>query len=386
MDFSKENKISETKNIHNNVTKKKGKFKYIVLIGILLIIGYFIVKYNAIITNILNPKNLHSEISKNVTLSSQYNLNGKLYFVKNNNLWEISGHNAHKITTSGNISDIAISKNGKHVAFVTFHLNFSNLHQMNINGKNDVRITNWRNPNINYEAWSATPTYSPNGQYIAYMTNIRKLITGIPRAGLGVWMLPSNSRFNSYSSQLQGEKELTIPTRYTGGDAGVTWPNSNFLLYTYYIYYTGIAQPDSQIMLYDFSTQQSYPVTPTISEAMEPRLSPNGKYLSFTQRTGNNGNYLYTMQFNFNSILNHTETSSFNTYKSTLQLVNQGVNSHPTWSPKGNNLSFITLSNGSFDIAVKHVNYKNNGQLKFGQLKYITKSSNIDSTSKMYWL
>ena len=388
MDFSKENKISNIKNSNTiNIKEKKKrkfKFRYILLIFVVIII-YYIVKYNVIITDILNPKQLGSSISKNVTLTNQYNLNGQLYFVKNNNLWRIAGITSRQITHINNVSDIAVSKNGKKVSYVSFHTNYSNLHQMNINGTNDVRITNWSNPNINNNVWSATPAYSPNGQYISYLANIGKQITGVPIAGLGVWMIHSNSVFTSYYNQVYNEANLITPTSYTGGDADLTWPNNNYLLYTYYIYYTNTPQPNSQIMLYDFSTQQSYPVTPVASNAMEPRLSPNGKYLAYTRRIGNNSNYLYIMDFNLNSILNNTENSSFNTYKSTSQLVNAGVNSQPTWSPNGNHLAFISLNNNSFDIALKSIKYKSN-KLLFGSLKYLTVSSNVDSTSKMYWL
>ncbi len=383
MDFNNRNNI---KNMSNKNTKKGKKILgYGVFLILIVFIAYILLKYGTIIESILNPKNIGFSISKNVTLSNQYNLNGRLYFVKNNNMWYITGNTTHKVTNTNNVSDIGISKNGKQVTYVSFHTNYSDLRQMNINGTNNTQLTDWQSQYIQNEAWSATPAYEPNGNYIAYDTNIRKLITGIPRAGLGVWMFKNGTTFPSYSSQIYNETELTIPTRYTGGDADVTWPNNNFLLYTYYIYYTGIAQPDSQIMLYDFNTNQSYPVTPVTSEAMEPRLSPNEKYLAFTERKGNNSNYLYVMKFDLNSILNNTEQSSFSNYKNTLQLISNGINAQPTWSPNGKNIAFIKLNGNSFDIAAKSIQNKK-GKLKFGNLTYITTNSEIDSTSKMYWL
>ena len=213
MDFSVENKNSNIKNSNTikirEIKKRKFKFRYILLILIILI-GYFIIKYNVIITDILNPKQLGISISKNVTLTNQYSLNGELYFVKNNNLWRIAGITSHQITHTNNVSDIAVSKNGAKVSYVTFYTNYSNLHQMNINGTNDIRMTDWANSNINNNAWSATPAYSPNGQYISYLTNINKLITGVPIAGLGIWMIPSNASFNSYNSQIYNETNLVV--------------------------------------------------------------------------------------------------------------------------------------------------------------------------------
>ncbi len=382
------------KNYRQNTTDKKHKFKikYIILILVLAIFVYLVIRYFSLLSAILNPKALQSYNTKTVNLTNSYNLKGNLYFVKNNNLWDITGKKAIQITHTNDISDIAISKNGKKVAYVHFHTNFSNLYQMNINGTNVTRIVNWRDPNINNELWSATPTYSPNGQYIAYLTNLEKIFTGVHVAGMGIFQISANQTYLSSDQALgpnyYGETDLVNPNPYTGGDAGVTWPNPNFILYTSYIYWTAnLAQPDSQIMLYDFATGQSYPVTPLKSEAMQPRLSPNGKYLAFLERKGNNNANLYTMKFNLQNILTHTETSSFNTYKKTLQTVYVGIESHPTWSPSGNNLAFMTLTNNSFDIAVVRVtinNKKNN--LNFSDLQHVTRGSTLDSTSKMYWM
>ncbi len=382
------------KNYRQNTTDKKHKFKikYIILILVLAIFVYLVIRYFSLLSAILNPKALQSYNTKTVNLTNSYNLKGNLYFVKNNNLWDITGKKAIQITHTNDISDIAISKNDKKVAYVHFHTNFSNLYQMNINGTNVTRIVNWRDPNINNELWSATPTYSPNGQYIAYLTNLEKIFTGVHVAGMGIFQISANQTYLSSDQALgpnyYGETDLVNPNPYTGGDAGVTWPNPNFILYTSYIYWTAnLAQPDSQIMLYDFATGQSYPVTPLKSEAMQPRLSPNGKYLAFLERKGNNNANLYTMKFNLQNILTHTETSSFNTYKKTLQTVYVGIESHPTWSPSGNNLAFMTLTNNSFDIAVVRVtinNKKNN--LNFSDLQHVTRGSTLDSTSKMYWM
>ncbi|MCL4393059.1 hypothetical protein M1145_02875 [Patescibacteria group bacterium] len=357
--------------------KKQRKFKIsrIILIIIVLGIVFIIYKYQNVINTILSPKSFTNTQSKYVT-STSYKINGTLYFLKGGNLWSIHGNSNKKITNINNMSDLAISKNGKNIEYTVVHTNYSNLHQMNINGTGGIKITNWINPHIGNEVWSATPTFSPNGLYIAYLTNLRKIFTGIPRASLGIWMIKTNRVYPSY----YGETELTIPTKYTGGDAGVTWPNQNFLLYTEYIYTTNIAQPDSQIMLYDFATNTSYPVTPISSEAIEPRLSPNEKYLAFVGRRHNNDSYLYVMNFNLAQILQNTETSKFLNYKNTLKLVNTGINAQPTWSPNSKSIAFINLVNNSFDIAIKNI--KNN---KFGKIHYLTQNSNIDSTSKMFW-
>lgn len=363
--------------MENKRIKKKNniKFKHIFLAIIVIIIVFIVYKYQNTINTILSPHSLITTQSKNVTATS-YKINGTLFFLKGGNLWSINGNKTSKITSLNNMSDLAISKNQKTVEYTVVHTNYSNLHQMNINGTHDTRITNWINPHIGNEVWSATPTFSPNGAYIAYLSNLRKIFTGIPRASLGIWMINANQVYPYY----YGEKELTIPTKYTGGDAGVTWPNQNFLLYTQYIYTTNIVQPDSQIMLYDFSNNTSYPVTPVSSEAMEPRLSPNGQYLAFVERKHNNDSYLYIMKFDLAQILTNTQSSNFPNYKNTLKLVNIGINAHPTWSPNNKSIAFINLVGNSFDIAIKNI--KNN---KFGKIHYLTQNSNIDSTSKMFW-
>ncbi len=376
MDFNIQNKTKEVK-------KKRYSWGLLVALILVILLGIFI-KYENIILNILNPKNIGQSISKNVNTENIYPIKGSLYFVKNNNLWYIKGIKAHKVTNTNNVSDIAISKNGVKVSYVTFHTNYSNLHEMNINGTNNRRITQWSNPNIANNAWSATPTFSPDGQYIAYLSNIEDLLTGVPIASLGVWMIPSNAVFPTYGSQLYNETLLIKANPYTGGDAGLNWPNNNFLLYTSYIYYTNTPQPNSQIMLYDFNTQQSYPVTPVSSDAMQPRLSPNENYLAFTKRVGNNSNYLYLMKFNLNNILTHTENSNFNTYNNKI-LVQNGITSEPVWSPSGNSIAFSYFNNNSFDIFLKNIIIKKN-KLSTGKLIQITSNSSIDSTSKMYWL
>ncbi|MHB8443195.1 MAG: TolB family protein [Patescibacteria group bacterium] len=390
-----ETNTMDYKNYRRNTINKKHifKIKYIFLILVVVIFVYLVIRYFSLLSAILNPKSLQSYNTKTVNLTNAYNLKGRLYFVKNNNLWEITGKKVKQVTYTNDVSDIAISKNGQKVAYIHFHTNFSNLYQMNINGTGITRVVNWRDPNINNELWSATPTYSPNGQYIAYLTNLEKIFTGVDIAGMGIFQISANKTYQSPDQQISGpnyygETDLVNPNPFTGGDAGVTWPNSNFILYTSYIYWTAnLAQPDSQIMLYDFQTGQSYPVTPLKSEAMQPRLSPNGKYLAFLERKGNNNANLYTMQFNLQNILTHTETSSFTTYKKTLQTVYVGMESHPTWSPSGNSLAFMTLSNNSFDIAVIKVtvNHKTN-KLNFSDLQHVTRGSTLDSTSKMYWL
>ena len=379
MDEVRKQKIAS----RNIVRKGQFKFRYVILILILVFIGYIYLRYHKIINEILNPKSISSTQSNKVNLT--YRVPGNMYFVKSGNLWKISGNNIKQITKTGYVSDIAISPDQQSVYFSKFGQNSSNLYKMNINGSNIEKITNYPAPEYVNGAWwngiySVSPAFSPNGQNLVYSTNLEQVFTLDPVASLGLYEINNNQVYNGY----YGQTQLTQPNPYTGGDTDPTWPNQNFILYTHYVYLTNIAQPDSQIMLYYIPNGQSYPVTPLSSEAMQPALSSQEKYLAFIRRQGENNANLYVMKFDLGAIL--SDTNQYNDiYNNTLDLVKKGIEAQPAWSPYGPNLAFLNLSQNSFDIVVTGIKTNKMGKINTGSIVNITKQSNIDSTSKFYW-
>ena len=379
MDEMRKQKIAK----RNIGSKTQFKFRYVVFILILALLGYAYLRYHKIINEILNPKSISSTQSNKVNLT--YKVPGNMYFVKSGNLWKISGHSTQQITKSGYVSDIAISPNQKEVYFVKFGQDSSDLFKMNTNGSNLEKITNYPAPVYIDNAWgngiyTVSPALSPDGKYIVYATNLGQIFTGVPIASLGLFQIDAGKIYTGY----YGQTQLTQPNAYTGGDTDPTWPEQNFILYTHYVYMTNIAQPDSQIMLYYIPNGQSYPVTPLSSEAMQPSLSSGGKYLAFIRRQGENNANLYVIKFDIGAILSGTDQYK-NVYNNTLDLVKKGIEAQPVWSPYGPNLAFLNLSNNSFDIAVTGIKITEMGKISAGSIVNITTKSNIDSTSKIYW-
>jgi Tol biopolymer transport system component len=117
---------------------------------------------------------------------------------------------------------------------------------------------------------------------------------------------------------------------------------------------------------------------------MQPALSSNENYLAFIRRQGENNANLYVIKFDLGAILSNTNQYK-NVYNNTLDLVKNGIEAQPVWSPYGPNLAFLNLSNNSFDIAVTGIKTTEMGKISTGSIVNITKQSNIDSTSKIYW-
>ncbi len=380
MDEMRKQKIAK----RNIGSKTQFKFRYVVFILILVLLGYVYLRYHKIINEILNPKSISSTQSNKVNLT--YKVPGNMYFVKSGNLWKISGHSTQQITKSGYVSDIAISPNQQEVYFVKFGQDSSDIFKMGINGENLEQVTNYPSPQYINGVWwngiySVSPTFSPDGQNLVYSTNLEQVFTLNPVASLGLYEINNSQVYNGY----YGQTQLTQPNAYTGGDTDPTWPEQNFILYTHYVYMTNIAQPDSQIMLYYIPNGQSYPVTPLSSEAMQPSLSSGGKYLAFIRRQGENNANLYVIKFDIGAILSGTDQYK-NVYNNTLDLVKKGIEAQPVWSPYGPNLAFLNLSNNSFDIAVTGIKTSKTGKISSGSIVNVTKQSNIDSTSKIAWM
>jgi Tol biopolymer transport system component len=373
--------------------KSKGCLIFLIIIAIILLgIVALSIRYEKTLGDILGfvTKQNAQTINGKINLANNVSVNGAIYFVKNKNLWKISGSNITQVTTSGKIDEATVSPDGTTVIYSTLDNNFANMYEMNTTTGTITALDTQLNGNANIYnyLWYVDGAISSNDKEIALLSDKAKFATGV-------------SDLSVYSMNLATPKvmkQITQGNPYTGGDQDpVFYPlNDNYLVYNKYVYYTDTQpQPYSELHVMDIAHQQSYLISDAGAGTLQPSFSSDGKYLVFAKRdtndsVANQNTSIYIMPFNIAKFQGTTPQQAFAADYAQKVLVHQGLDSMPVFSPNNNQIAFIEEDNGTFDLYRINISLTNSKtgalQIKTSDLVPITQESEITSTSRISWI
>lgn len=259
----------------------------------------------------------------------------------------------------------SISPDGMQIVYARFDEGFSDLYKLDIaDPGNPVALTKNRpladTGSQDYTAsalWSMQPAWSPNGERIAYTSDVHTEYPGL------FSMDPAGDNTRKLEHLDHSTQAVEHPTWSPDGTKIAV---ANYLT----------RNAKGQIWSLDTETGRWIELTDSKDGAYDPAWSPDGEWMAFTMRDGTSNN-IYVVPTNAEK---WTED-----YPTPIQLTTDGASRAPAWSPDGSRLAYISLKDGSFDMYTADVQLDTDGNPSLSNTQKLTDKANIDATSGLSW-
>ncbi len=303
---------------------------------------------------------------------------GKLAYARGGALWLYSGGEQRQLTKGPQDKQDkrdampAFSPNGSQIVYTRFDEGYSDLYKLEVaNPTKTTAITshkppvevgkvdpNGRNGYANLALWALFPAWSPDGDSLAYTTDI-----GIEYPGLFL-MNPNGSNERRVSSLDHSAQAVESPS--WSPDAGkIAVAN-----------YVGTKGGLGQIWVLNLSSGKWTAITEAKDGAYDPAWSPDGEWIAFTMRDGA-ANNIYVVPSDPEKWDGALPTP--------VKLTGDGASRTPAWSPDGSRLAYISLHDGSFDLRAGNFSVTNSGEPALSNLQLLTDKADVDAASGLNW-
>ena len=265
----------------------------------------------------------------------------------------------------------SFSPDGTQIVYARFDEGFSDLYKLDVADPSaphyaPLSLTHNRpqaeTGGLGYTAqalWAMQPAWSPNGERIAYTSDVRTEYPGL------FSMDPEGDNVRKLEYLDHSIQTVEHPT----------WsPDGTKLAVANYLTRNGTGQ----IWVLDAASDKWTELTDTKDGAYDPAWSPDGEWIAFTMRDGTAHN-IYVVP------TDAQKWTGDGNHPTPIQITTDGASRAPAWSPDGSRLAYVALKDGSFDIYDAQVAQGADGNPKLEDTQKLTDKANIDATSGLSW-
>lgn len=358
-----------------------------------------------------------------INISDQVLFKGKIYLTFDRNLYVLDGkreHNLTQLTSNMNVSDPAVSPNGKQIAFIQTYKNYSDLMIMASSGGKPTVIRSGKGkfipnsdpklPPYNTYYWYAQPTWRDNTRLV-FLSDLGKTYQSVG-GGIDNFMLDMQAYQISLDAPDNKPQEIAY-ARY--GDGGNRDPSfrpkrPQQFIYTHYQYDdTGMNQK-IQIYLEDPDAIANNPgvyktgaveYTPAVAltpdtpnlQNLMPAFSPDGNAIAYIRRQDATNRGLYIMTPPVDDVTQNpnspaAEKQALAPYNKSSLLLSGEYISQPVWSPDGGQIVYIGYTNNVFDLWLATItkDAKTGAYKVKGTPQQLTNAQgHLDAGSRPFW-
>lgn len=281
-------------------------------------------------------------------LSGAPRTQGRIIYVAGGQIWEWADGATRALTQGGqHLEGAAWSPDGRSIAVSDVGDNHSDVLVLDARGARLRQLTrNWSNVSVKDSAWGRKPTWSPDGERIAYVSDLG-------RSDMSLWLVPAG-----------GGQARTL-YRLGIGSGGVDWPSwspdGRKIAFTSYP--PGVYQPP-QVFLLTLASGAVAQLTDLKAGAFDPAWSPDGSQIAFTGRADGQTHVMVMRADGTNAI----------------QLTGGRYDRAPAWSPDGGELAYLARTANGFDVHAIRLQ-----GAAASEPKQLTNGKLVDAISGLSW-
>ncbi|PDW01787.1 TolB family protein [Candidatus Viridilinea mediisalina] len=294
-------------------------------------------------------------------------LPGKLLFVRQGVIWCWQGREAAPLFGDGRAAHPALSPTGDRIAYIARSNSFSDLLLADATGQPLAQLTTYGTnepPNslrrVYASRWVFYPTWAPDGTSLAVAAQAAPPMGDPPvDYNLGLALLPvgpgtARPLYSAEGAQVAGSAFS---------------PDGTTLIFT-----RAASVPGGQQRLYrlEMASGAAQPVAGAPTPSYDPAFSPDGAWLAFTARDGDQTDIF---------VLPASGSGT------PLRLTSTGLARAPAFAPDGRQIAFLAISPDSsgFDLWVAELHQNEGGGLSAGPPRRLTQGMKLDGDSGVVW-
>jgi Tol biopolymer transport system component len=346
---------------------------------------------------------------------------GRFYLTINHNLFVLSGDNTtRELVATGDVYDPAVSPDGKWIAFIERHKQYSDLCAVAATG-GSVRVLRSgagrfyaNGPFIhNTFKWYAQPAWSADSSTLLFLSDLEKE-DWYQQTGRDAPLLDMQVFSVSFQDPAARPRDIAYATFGDGGDRDASYRpgHPDQIIYTHYTYDAATqTQQDIQLYMENPETISAHPgvyypgspgggfdpsvaITTPDLENIQPIFSPDGSAIAYIQRNKNQTQMSLQIMpappASITSTPNDTKTEALalQAYKAhSSHLLSQLYIEQPVWSPDGKQIAYIQYTGGAFDLWIVKVSYDaKTGKYRISGSPIQVTSGGIDGESRPVWI
>ncbi len=283
---------------------------------------------------------------------------GRILFISDGDLWLLDGSGPHQFATGGTFSQPTWGPDGSTLAYVYRGTNFADIFTTDDQGQSQTRLTNSQSTILDNNDWNLRPTFSPDGQFIAFVSDRNSAMPTL-------WLMNA--------ADGGGRHALTTPGLQQDNIDALAWsPDGSELAATMF------NEPGpTQIALVPMNTtastnqrQLAHVLDSLPTGAFDPAWSPDGSWLALAAHDGN-AIEIYAAQPNGSSV---------------TRLTSDGVLARsPVWSPDGQHIAYLSNRTGDFEVFEIDITADASGALTASAPRQLTQDLHVDASSGLSW-